>query len=37
MDLTPLIDDPDLDVEAYVQAFINRFAQDVTNILNSVA
>lgn len=29
MDLTPLIEDPTLDIQAYVQAFIARFAQDV--------
>ena len=29
MDLTPLVIDPDLEVEAYVQGLIDRFAQDV--------
>lgn len=29
MDLTPLIQDPSLDVGQYVQGFIDRFAQDV--------
>ena len=29
MDLTPLIRDPGRDIHAYVQGFINRFAQDV--------
>ncbi len=29
MDLTPLIRDPERDIHAYVQEFINRFAQDV--------
>ncbi len=30
MDLTPLIQDPSLDILPYVQGFIQRFAQDVT-------
>ncbi|MFO7741626.1 MAG: PIG-L family deacetylase [Anaerolineae bacterium] len=30
VDLTPLIEDPDRDVEAYVEALIERFGQDVT-------
>jgi LmbE family N-acetylglucosaminyl deacetylase len=30
MDLTPLIQDPSLDIHAYVQSFIQRFAKDVT-------
>lgn len=29
MDLTPLITNPDLDVQTYVQGYIDRFAQDV--------
>jgi hypothetical protein len=29
MDLTPLVNDPDKDVSAYVQGFVDRFAQDV--------
>ena len=29
MDLTPLVTDPSQDITAYVQEFINRFAQDV--------
>ncbi|MEN8097978.1 MAG: PIG-L family deacetylase [Chloroflexota bacterium] len=29
MDLTPLINDPEMDIQAYVQEFINRFEQDV--------
>jgi LmbE family N-acetylglucosaminyl deacetylase len=29
MDLTPLIEDVSLDITAYVQAYINRFAEDV--------
>jgi len=30
MDLTPLIEDVNQDISAYVQAYINHFAQDVT-------
>jgi len=33
LDLTPLIKDPDKDIVAYVQAFIARFAHDVTDRL----
>jgi hypothetical protein len=33
MDLTPLIQDPSKDIRAYVQEFIARFAQDVTDRL----
>ncbi len=33
MDLTPLVEDPDRDVTAFVQEFIERFAQDVTRRL----
>lgn len=33
MDLTPLIADPTRDVQTYVQAFIERFAQDVAERL----
>jgi hypothetical protein len=29
MDLTPLIEDPEKDVQAFVQEFIHRFSQDV--------
>lgn len=29
MDLTPLINDPEMDIQAYIQEFINRFEQDV--------
>jgi LmbE family N-acetylglucosaminyl deacetylase len=36
MDLTPLIQDPSLDVQEYVQSFINRFAEDVNRIMASV-
>ena len=30
MDLTPLVHDPDLSVQAYVEGYIERFAQDIT-------
>lgn len=30
MDLTPLIENPDLNIIDYVQTYINRFAKDVT-------
>ncbi|MCB2178297.1 PIG-L family deacetylase [bacterium] len=33
MDLTPLIEDADLDVQAYVQGFIQRFAEDVAKMI----
>lgn len=33
MDLTPLIEDPSLDISAYIQRFIDRFAQDVQHLL----
>jgi hypothetical protein len=36
MDLTPLILHADLDVEGYVQEFIHRFSQDVTNRIKKV-
>jgi len=36
MDLTPLIQDPSLDVQEYVQSFIRRFAEDVNRIIASV-
>jgi hypothetical protein len=29
MDLTPLVEDPTRDIQAYVQEFIGRFARDV--------
>lgn len=37
MDLTPLIEDPSLDVSAFVQAHIDRFAQDVRRLLSQMA
>ena len=36
MDLTPLIADPTLDIRAYVQGFVERFAQDVAARLNKL-
>jgi LmbE family N-acetylglucosaminyl deacetylase len=33
LDLTPLVQDPDLDVVAYIQGFIERFGADVTEQL----
>ena len=36
MDLTALIENPDLDVQAYVQGYIDRFAQDVRNLITRV-
>jgi hypothetical protein len=37
MDLTPLIDEPDREVAAYVQEFVQRFAQDIAGRLNRVS
>jgi LmbE family N-acetylglucosaminyl deacetylase len=36
MDLTPLVLHPEMDIESYVQEFIHRFSQDVTDRLNRV-
>jgi LmbE family N-acetylglucosaminyl deacetylase len=36
MDLTPLIQDPSLDIQEYVQSFIRRFAEDVNRLIASV-
>jgi len=36
MDLTPLIENPEMGIETYVQGFILRFAQDVKSLINSV-
>ena len=36
MDLTPLIKDPSTDIQAYVQAYIQRFASDVRDRIASV-
>jgi len=36
MDLTPLIENPDLDIQNYVQGFIDRFSQDVYSLISSV-
>ncbi len=35
MDLTPLIEDPTKDIVAYVEGFIERFAQDVHKLISS--
>jgi LmbE family N-acetylglucosaminyl deacetylase len=35
MDLTPLIQDPGLDLLTYVQGFITRFAEDVSRMISS--
>ena len=37
MDLTPLISNPDLDIQTYVQGFIDRFAQDVSALITRVS
>lgn len=37
MDLTPLIENTTLDISAYVQGLINRFAQDVSQRLNQLS
>ena len=36
MDLTPLIENPDLDIVEFVQGFISRFGQDVKTLISSV-
>lgn len=36
IDLTPLIDDPKLDLNEYIQGYINRFKDDVTNRLKKM-
>ena len=36
MDLTPLVEDSDQDIQAYVQAYIDRFQRDVQDRLSSV-
>ena len=37
MDLTPLIENPDLDIFKYVQGFINRFSDDVKSLIETVS
>ena len=37
MDLTPLITDTNQNIQDYIQAQIDRFAQDVNNLINSVS
>jgi LmbE family N-acetylglucosaminyl deacetylase len=36
MDLTPLINDPDMDIISFVEIYINRFADDVRNLIGSM-
>jgi LmbE family N-acetylglucosaminyl deacetylase len=36
MDLTPLIQDPDLDINTYVQSYIDRFASDVSDLIKKL-
>jgi len=36
MDLTPLVENPDLDIKEYVKGFINRFADDVEKQIDDV-
>lgn len=36
MDLSPLIYDEDLDIQSYVQTFIQQFSQDVDDLISSV-
>jgi hypothetical protein len=36
MDLTPLIEDPTLSIQTYVQGFLERFTQDVMEQLRAV-
>ncbi len=37
MDLTPLIEDPALDIQSYLQGFIQRFAEDVRKLVSSLS
>jgi LmbE family N-acetylglucosaminyl deacetylase len=36
MDLTPLVLDPDLDIQAYIRGFIDRFANDVSYLIGEM-
>ena len=36
MDLTPLIKDPEIDIQHFVQAHIDRFAEDVSQLIGGV-
>ena len=36
MDLTPLIENPNLDIQKYIKAFINHFSQDVGSLISSM-
>ena len=37
MDLTPLVENPDLDIQEYVKGFINRFSDDVDSLIAGVS
>ena len=37
MDLTPLVENPDLDIQEYVKGFINRFSDDVENLIEKLS
>jgi LmbE family N-acetylglucosaminyl deacetylase len=37
MDLTPLIEDPSIDIQEYLQGFIRRFADDVKQMVSAVS
>ena len=37
MDLTPLIENPNLDIQEYVKGFINRFSDDVGSLIKTVS
>ena len=34
MNLTPLVTNPDLDIQEFIQSYINRFAQEVKKIIS---
>jgi hypothetical protein len=36
MDLTPLMLDPHLDIQAYIRGFIDRFSDDISRLIGSV-
>lgn len=36
MDLTPLVENPELAIQDYVKGYINRFSDDVENLISSV-
>jgi hypothetical protein len=37
MDLTPLIEDPTIDIQSYLQGIIQRFAEDVQKMISALA